>query len=275
MKISWYPGHMHKASKELGKILPGSKLLIEVLDARIPQSSSNPRLDELCGDLPRLKVLNKADLADPVTTLAWCDHFNALDKTACVISDLTQALSKEQLLGAIRKLNLRVNEGKSGQVVIAGIPNVGKSSLLNALAGRKLAKTGNEPAVTKGQQRIRLDEQWYLVDTPGLLWPRLEDQEGAYKLAMTGTIRNTAIDNEDIAWFALELLLQRYPEALSARYDLPADIEGVEACFEHIARSRGALGKGGGPDWQKTADLLLNDYRSGKIGHFSLDNPPT
>ncbi len=273
MAINWYPGHMHKANKELAKLLPGCKLVIEVLDARIPAASSNPKLDELCRDLPRLKILNKADLADPEVVNEWQECFNKLPRCYCLQSSLERRLEKSDLLNAIARLGLETADGRSGQIVIVGIPNVGKSTLLNHLAGRKLARTGNEPAVTKGQQRIRLDDHWYLVDTPGLLWPRLEDQEAAYRLAMTGTIRNTAIDLEDVAWFAAELLLRDYRSRLTERYKIPADCNDVEGCFEYIARSRGALGRGGGPDWHKTAELLLNDLRSGKLGTLSLEKP--
>lgn len=273
MAINWYPGHMHKANKELAKLLPNCQLVIEVLDARIPAASSNPKLDQLCRDLPRLKILNKADLADPEVVSAWQQSFNRLPHCYCLQSSVEQRLEKSDLLAAIARLGLEASEERSGQIVIVGIPNVGKSTLLNHLAGRKLARTGNEPAVTKGQQRIRLDEHWYLVDTPGLLWPRLEDQEAAYRLAMTGTIRNTAIDLEDVAWFAAELLLAQYPERLAERYGIAADCDSVERCFEAIARGRGALGRGGSPDWHKTAELLLNDLRSGKLGTLSLEKP--
>lgn len=273
MAINWYPGHMHKANKELAKLLPNCQLVIEVLDARIPAASSNPKLDELCRGLPRLKILNKADLADPGVVSAWQESFNRLPHCYCLQSSVEHRLEKSDLLEAIARLGLEASEGRSGQIVIVGIPNVGKSTLLNHLAGRKLARTGNEPAVTKGQQRIRLDEHWYLVDTPGLLWPRLEDQQAAYRLAMTGTIRNTAIDLEDVAWFAAELLLAQYPDRLAERYGIAADCDSVESCFETIARARGALGRGGSLDWHKTAELLLNDLRSGKLGTLSLEKP--
>lgn len=281
MTINWYPGHMHKASKELRKVLPGTRLILEVLDARIPRSSSNPRLAELGPDIPRLKILNKADLADPVQNAAWQQAFDRGSGNRCLLSSLQQPISREQVIAVANNVATTGRGGDertapaagSGQILIMGIPNVGKSTLINVLAGRKLAKTGNEPAVTRGQQRIKLDQSWFLVDTPGLLWPRLDDQNGAYKLALTGTIRNTAIDVADIGWFAAELLLARHRDALVARYQLPDACGDAESCLTHIARTRGALGRGGAPDWHKTAELLLNDFRSGKLGRISLETP--
>lgn len=276
MTINWYPGHMHKANKELRKILPGTRILIEVLDARIPAASSNPSLAELGTDIPRIKILNKADLADPDLTSAWQRHFNAEPNSRCLVSELSEPLTEQDI---IRTASQLITDGpepsasNSGQIIIVGIPNVGKSTLMNSLAGRKLANTGNEPAVTKGQQRIRLNDDWFLVDTPGLLWPRLDDQNAAYKLAMTGTIRNTAIDLEDIAWHAAEFLLNEHHQALQARYQLPASIQDAEGCLSHIAALRGAKGRGGGIDWHKTSELLLNDFRSGKLGRITLEAP--
>ncbi len=264
---------MHKATKELRKILPASQALVEVLDARLPRSSSNPVIAELDGDLPRIKVLSKADLADPETTVAWQEHFSKQARTLCLTSAIDAPVTQADISKAASRLCGEPSSDRARQIVIVGIPNVGKSTLMNLLAGRKLATTGNEPAVTKGQQRIRLSDDWFLVDTPGLLWPKLEDQNGAYKLALTGTIRNTAIDLEDIAWFAAELLLSEHRSALESRYQLPATIQDTEACLSHIAALRGARGRGGGVDWHKVSELLLNDFRSGKLGRISLESP--
>ena len=273
MAINWYPGHMHKAIKELRKILPASRALIEVLDARLPLASSNPAIGELDKSLPRIRILNKADLADPDTTAAWYERFSKQPHSQCLTSTLDSPVSQGAITAAANRLCEPTSSDRARQIVIVGIPNVGKSTLMNVLAGRKLANTGNEPAVTKGQQRIRLSDEWFLVDTPGLLWPKLEDQDGAYKLAMTGTIRNTAIDLEDIAWYAAELLLREHPAVLQQRYQLPEDARDAEACLTHIASIRGARSKGGRIDWYKTAELLLNDFRSGKLGRISLEAP--
>lgn len=273
MAINWYPGHMHKATKELRKILPASQALVEVLDARIPVSSSNPVIGSLDAEIPRIKILNKADLADPEATKAWQESFNRQPDCVCLQSEPATPVTQNDIIAAANRLCGQSSSDRARQLVIVGIPNVGKSTLMNLLAGRKLANTGNEPAVTKGQQRIRLNADWFLVDTPGLLWPKLEDQNGAYKLALTGTIRNTAIDLEDIGWFAAEFLLEQHPQALQKRYQLPAQATDVESCLTHIASIRGARGKGGGVDWHKTAELLLNDFRSGKLGRISLESP--
>ena len=277
MAISWYPGHMHKASKELVKIMQKTDAVIEVLDARMPESSCNPLLATIREDLPCIRILNKADLADSNTTAAWAKYFSKMDNSACLINGRDSQISRSDLVNTAKKLIKNTDETLliRGQIVIDGIPNVGKSTLLNQLTERKVARTGNEPAVTKGQQRVRLQEGWYLIDTPGMLWPKLEDQESAYRLAITGTIRNTAVEVADIAWFLAELLLRDYPERVSERYGLQESAGGVEQFFEELAKLRGSIGRGGKADLNKTAEILLNDFRSGKLGKFSLETPPS
>ena len=277
MAISWYPGHMHKASKELAKIMHQTDAVIEVLDARIPESSCNPLLANIREGRPCIRILNKSDLADDKVTRVWAAHFSKLDNSACLINGKGAQISRADIVKTAKRLIKHTDETVliQGQIVIDGIPNVGKSSILNLLAERKVANTGNEPAVTKGQQRVKLQQGWYLIDTPGMLWPKLEDQESAYRLAITGTIRSTAVEVADIAWFLAELLLRDYPERLVERYALPGSVTEPEPFFDALAKQRGSIGRGGRADLNKTSEILLNEFRSGKLGTFSLETPPS
>lgn len=275
MAISWYPGHMHKAGKELAKIMRKTDAVIEVLDARIPESSCNPLLASLRENRPCIRILNKADLAESEATAAWAAHFGKQANSACLINGRDAQISRADIVSTAKRLIKHTDSAAliQGQIVIDGIPNVGKSSLLNQLTDRKIARTGNEPAVTKGQQRVKLIDGWYLIDTPGMLWPKLEDQDSAYRLAITGTIRNTAIEAADIAWFLAELLLREYPDRVTERYAIKGSAAAIEEFFDELAQQRGSIGRGGKADLNKTAEILLNDFRSGKLGKFSLEHP--
>ena len=275
MTISWYPGHMHKARKQLIEAMRSTDVVIEVLDARAPVASTNPLLTELRGQLPFIQILNKTDLADPELTAIWQQTLSNKKSTHCLLNCQDNPISRAELLTACRSLVAQSDHpAKTYQILITGIPNVGKSTLLNQLLARKVAKTGNEPAVTKGQQRVKLDEGWFLVDTPGMMWPKLEDQNAAYRLACLGTIRNTAIDLEDIGWFAAELLLEGFYQSLKQRYKLSSRPADAEQLLTAIAKTHGCLARGGSVDWHRVSELLLDDLRSGRLGRLTLETPP-
>ncbi|MDG2118105.1 MAG: ribosome biogenesis GTPase YlqF [Gammaproteobacteria bacterium] len=278
MTIGWFPGHMHKASKELDNALLKTHVIIEVLDARAPVASTNPRIASMRPELPRIRILNKSDLAQTEITQQWQAYFDQQDNSICLSNTQQNPISARTLIA--KASDLVRNAGKiqfsqrKNQIVIGGIPNVGKSTLLNQICERKLAKTGNEPAVTLGQQRVRLSDSWILIDTPGLLWPKLTDQHAAYLLAAIGTIRNTAIDAADIAFFLAEHLSKHYQQRLFDRYRIVKSKNEAEIILSEIANYRGSITNGGKIDWNKTAEILLNDFRTGKLGRFSLERPP-
>jgi ribosome biogenesis GTPase A len=330
---------MHKANKELAKLIQQTDVVIEVLDARMPAASANPLLHKtrLRHHKPCVHILNKADLADPTRTKAWIQHFNRQPGSAGLANGKDNLLSTNLILGLCQRLvdeqalmpkrktaqpsvdaqdaipdtdaqvaadqqdvampaqdpcdllepsDLRENRNDNpndsnapGRVrkftaIIVGIPNVGKSTLMNQIAGRKLAKTGNEPAITKSQQRIRLNEQWYLFDTPGVLWPRLEDQAAAYRLAAAGAIRNTAIVFEDVAMEAAEFLLRDFPETLKHRYGLSVLPDTAEDFMSELATRRACRTKSGNVDWHRVSEILLHDFREGRLGRLTLETPP-
>ncbi len=274
MAVQWYPGHMHKACKEIKKVMPQIDIVIEVMDARIPYSSENPVVAELRQHRPCIKVLNKSDLADPAVTQLWLNYLEKENGVKAVALVAEQKGQTRQLLDLVRKLVPERNSAlKPTRIMIIGIPNVGKSTLMNALAGRVLAKVGNEPAVTKNQQRIRLCEGMDLSDTPGILWPRMEDPNSGYRLAISGAIRNTAMEYEDVATYAAAFLLQAYPEALVARYKLKEIPKSELELLELIGSKRGGLRAGGVIDLHKASEVLLHDYRAGAIGRITLETP--
>lgn len=301
MTISWYPGHMHKANKEMAALIKDIDVVIEVLDARMPQASSNPMLRAMRKDKPCLHILSKADLANPHVTREWLDYFKAQPLAFAAASAKDKRLETADILYLCQNLVRKANAGKAQpqpqesqsanadlaalrawkkenqkkQILIVGIPNVGKSSIMNQLLGKKVAKTGNEPAVTKGQQRVRLNDTWYLVDTPGVLWPKLEDQAAAYRLAMSGAIRNTAMEFVDVALFAAQTLLEQFPERLRERYKMTELAPSADGFLRELAISRGCVRKDKEIDWQKVSELLIHDYRAGRFGPMSLERPPT
>ncbi|MFC4259438.1 ribosome biogenesis GTPase YlqF [Marinobacter lacisalsi] len=274
MAINWFPGHMHKARKEIKQVMPQMDLIIEVLDARIPFSSENPMVPALRGDTPVIKVLNKRDLADPEITTRWqqwLEQEKGIRAVTLSHNQRNEALAILELAQQMVPDNIR--DTRALRIMILGIPNVGKSTLINTLAGRPVAKTGNEPAVTRAQQAIKLPDNILLYDTPGFLWPKLSPEECGYRLAVTGAIRAAVIEYEDVALFAADYLLQAYPDRVCGRYGLdgvPAD--GL-ALMDAIAIRRRFFARGGIPDLHKVSEVLLNELRAGTLGAISLETP--
>lgn len=274
MHIQWYPGHMHKANKEIKQVLPQIDLIIEVLDARIPFSSQNPLLASLRGDKPCIRVLSKTDLADPETTLLWQNYLEQ-EQGVKTLAVTTQQPDKIKQITQLchRMIPEKGTNDKTIKTMIMGIPNVGKSTIINILANRIIAITGNEPAVTKRQQRIKLDNNIVLSDTPGVLWPNVENKNSGYRLAVTGAIKDTAIDYTDIAFFAAEHLLEFYPELLKTRFQLETLPANETELMEAIGRKRGCLRAGKQVDLEKTSKILIAELRAGSIGCITLERP--
>ena len=278
MAIQWYPGHMTSARKKAAETMASIDVVIEVVDARLPEASTNPMVHELRRhrQRPCLKVLNKADLADPLTTKAWIDYYNRQPGVKAVAlsckhhGDVARLPSLCQSLAPHRNDNV-----KQLRMMIMGIPNVGKSTLMNALVKRKIAKVGDEPAVTKAQQTHQLSVRHAITDTPGLRWPKIEHPSDGLMLAASHAVGRNAIIDEEVATFLADLLLLRYPALLAVRYGFPVDgLDGV-AVIEGIARRRGFRARGGEVDFEKAATVLLQDYRDGALGRISLETPET
>ena len=274
MAINWFPGHMNKAHREIKKAYSRVNFMIELLDARCPKSSENPLIAQLRGQKPSLIVLNKSDLADPKATKAWVEHFNHLDNVHAVSLDKGQVGKIKGLLKKGRRmLPSDRSKEKAIHVMIMGIPNVGKSTLINILAGRSIAKTGNIPAVTRRQQHIRLSHDMMLVDTPGFLWHKLTPKECGYRLAISGAVKDAVVDQIDIARFAAAYLSSQYPTALRNRYRIDELPKEPMELLKQIGAKRGCRLKGGEIDMQKSSEILIREYRSGKLGPISLEWP--
>lgn len=278
MAIQWYPGHMHKAQKEIKKALPAVDLIIEVVDARIPYSSANPVIADLSQsqglNKPILKVINKVDLADAELTKQWCQHLELQQGTKALPITAHQPEQVKKIISLSRKLAPhRVEKELPVRAMIMGIPNVGKSTIINILSGRNIAKTGNEPAVTQRQQRIDLKDGVTLIDTPGILWPKIDNTHSSYRLAITGAIKDTALDYDEIAFYAMDYLVERYPQQLLDCFKIDQLEQQTLDTLEAIGRKRGCLVSGGRVDLDKVCKILINEFRTAKLGAISLETP--
>lgn len=279
MSIQWFPGHMHLTRKAIAERVKTIDVVIEMLDARLPGSSANPLLGELTARKPSLKVLNKQDLADPQRTTLWLAHYNAQPLTRAIGLDASHSAPARALVDACRELApLRGGMVKPLRVLICGIPNVGKSTLINTLMGRKAARTGDEAGITRNEQRVALADDCYLFDTPGMLWPRIIVEQSGLNLAASGAVGRNAYDDEEVALALLDTLAQAYPDRLHERYRLDGPVDAVaktpsEELLEAIGRRRGALAPGGRVNLQKAAELVIADFRAGHTGRITLETP--
>ncbi|MBV8470530.1 MAG: ribosome biogenesis GTPase YlqF [Burkholderiaceae bacterium] len=276
MAIQWFPGHMNTTRNAIRERMKGGiDVVIELLDARLPGSSANPLLSTLTDGRPTLKLLNKQDLADPERTAAWLTYYNALPETRAIALDTSMVAPAKALVAACRQLApLRGGMAKPLRVLICGIPNVGKSTLINILSGRKATKTGDEPGITKVEQKIVLDNDVYLFDTPGMLWPRIHIEQSGYNLAASGAVGRNAFNEEEVALELLAILRRDYADRVQARYAI-ADAEGMddETLLAAIGRKRGAMLSGGRVNLQKAAEVLMYEFRQGVLGRISLEDP--
>ncbi|MDD3165129.1 MAG: ribosome biogenesis GTPase YlqF [Oscillospiraceae bacterium] len=281
MEIQWYPGHMTKTRRKMETDLKLVDAVCEILDARIPISSRNPDMNEICGTKPRMVVLNRSDLADPTMTAKWIAWYKARGIQAIAteaksrkgVSPFSAAV-RSLLSEKVERYAAKGQAGRSLKIMIVGIPNVGKSTFINQLAGRQSAKAENRPGVTRGMQWISLESGLLLMDTPGILWPKFESREVGQMLAYTGAVKDTVLDLEELACNLLRLLWQEYPDAVRARYgiEMPDDAPGWEL-LEACARKRGFLVSGGEINTERMAQALLEEFRSGKLGRFTIERP--
>lgn len=278
MSIQWFPGHMTSARKKAGETLAMADVVVEVLDARLPQASSNPMIHELRAfrQRPCLKLLNKADMADPETTKLWLAYFEQQPGVKAVAISCKKASDVARIPGLAQKLAPhRCDAVKPLRLMIMGVPNVGKSTLMNALVKKKVAAVGDQPAVTKSQQRIDINSRLIIYDTPGMLWPKIEHPIDGLMLAASHAVGVNAYIDEEVATFLSGFLLEQYPALLTARYGFATASLDAVAVIEAVAKKRGCLlkGKGGQLDLEKAAAILLTDYRSGALGRISLETP--
>ncbi len=297
MKYQWYPGHMAKARRMMEESIRLVDVVIEIVDARCPASSRNPDIDRMAAGKGRIIILNKADLADPAVTARWSAYFED-DGIPCLSADARRRVNVRALTQMTRKVceernaRLRAKGMKTDHVraMIAGIPNVGKSTWINSLSGRASAKTGNKPGVTRGGQWIAVGSTFELLDTPGILWPGMDGEQTGRNLALTGSMRDEVINIEELALDLITFLLKSYPGVLTARYGIdeseteetarddmilrPGTSLNAIRCMEDICTRRAFVRKGGGVDFDRAARAILDDFRSGRLGKISLEKPP-
>ena len=278
MTIQWFPGHMAKARRQVSENLKLVDIVFELVDARLPLSSRNPMIDEVIHQKPRLLILNKQDMADETETRRWIQYFADKGFKAVAINSFEgkglQAVIKgaqEILAEKWDRMKAKGMKPRAIRAMIVGIPNVGKSTLINRLAKKNLAKTGNMPGVTKSQQWIKVAKDIELLDTPGILWPRFEDQQVGYKLALTGAIKDTIINMEDLAIFGLNFLATTYPARMEERYKLTSVSENLVETFDHIGKLRRVFGQGGEIDYDQVALLIVRDIRDQHLGVLTFD----
>ena len=281
MNIQWYPGHMTKTRRMMEENLKLVDAVCEILDARIPIASRNPDIDAICGNKPRMVILNRIDLADPSMTKTWSEYFKG-QGMAVLATDCKTKKGINGFVPAVRtllseKLQRYAEKGQVGRplkIMIVGIPNVGKSTFINQIAGRKGAKAENRPGVTRGKQWVTVDQGLLLLDTPGILWPKFEDPEVGMMLAYTGAVKEGVIDLEELACRLMELLHKFYPQTLLERYKVEAEpgTKGWEL-LELAGRKRGFLVSGGEVNTERMAKVLIDEFRSGKLGKFTLEQP--
>ena len=278
MTIQWFPGHMAKARRQVSEKLKLVDIIFELVDARLPLSSRNPMIDEVINQKPRLLILNKHDMADENETRKWIAYFAERGHKAVAINSFEgkglQSVTKaaqEILAEKWERMKSRGMKTRAIRAMIVGIPNVGKSTLINRLAKKNLAKTGNMPGVTKAQQWIKVGKEIELLDTPGILWPKFEDQEIGYKLAVTGAIKDSIMNMEELAVYGLRFLATHYPQRMEERYGISAVSADLVETFDHIGKLRRVFGQGGEIDYDQVALLIIRDIRGENLGKLTFD----